>query len=82
MRLYKEASGDREFMAPMPRHTVPQGVLVPADSDLPAPRPWGERHLQNLVRWNEAEKGGHFPALEVPQVLAEDIRGFAQDIRR
>jgi pimeloyl-ACP methyl ester carboxylesterase len=82
MRLYKEASGDHEFMAPMPRHNVPQGVLVPADSDLPAPRAWGERHLLNLVRWNEAKKGGHFPALEVPQLLAEDIRGFAQDIRR
>ena len=50
---------------------------MPADSDLPAPRAWGERHLQNLVRWNEAKKGGHFPALEVPQLLADDIRGFA-----
>jgi pimeloyl-ACP methyl ester carboxylesterase len=81
VRLYKEASGDREFMAPMPRHNVPQGVLVPADSDLPAPRAWAERHLQNLARWNEAKRGGHFPALEVPELLAEDIRGFAQDIR-
>jgi hypothetical protein len=53
-------------MVPMPRHNVTQGVLVPADSDLPAHVAWGERHLQNLVRWSEAKKGGHFPALEVP----------------
>lgn len=80
VRLYKEAFSDREFMTPMPRHSVPQGVLVPADCDLPAPRAWGERHLQNLVHWNEAKKGGHFPALEVPHLLADDIRAFAQVI--
>jgi pimeloyl-ACP methyl ester carboxylesterase len=80
VRLYKEAFADREFMSPMPKHGVPQGVLVPGDADNPAPRAWGERNLQNLVRWNEARRGGHFPALEVPDVLAADIRGFQSDI--
>ncbi|HEV7718905.1 MAG TPA: hypothetical protein VGO70_08025, partial [Arsenicitalea sp.] len=60
--------------------TVPQGVLVPAAGDLPAPREWGERHLRNLIRWTEPGRGGHFPALEIPNILADDIRGFAQDI--
>jgi pimeloyl-ACP methyl ester carboxylesterase len=80
MRLYKEAFADPEITSPMPRHDVPQGVLVPADSDLPAPRAWGERHLQNLIHWNEARQGGHFPALEVPDVLAGDIRAFHRRI--
>ena len=82
MRLYKEAFADHEIMTPMPRHDVPQGVLVPADCDLPAPRAWGERNLQNLIHWNEARQGGHFPALEVPYVLADDIRAFHREITR
>jgi pimeloyl-ACP methyl ester carboxylesterase len=66
----------------MPTHGVLQGVLVPAESDLPAPRAWGERNLQNLIHWNEARQGGHFPALEVPDVLADDIRAFHREIAR
>jgi pimeloyl-ACP methyl ester carboxylesterase len=82
VRLYKEAFVDPEILAPMPQHNVPQGVLVPAESDLPAPRAWGERNLQNLIHWNDAGKGGHFPALEVPDLLAGDIRAFHREIGR
>ncbi|RYE87533.1 MAG: epoxide hydrolase [Hyphomicrobiales bacterium] len=81
VRLYKEAFSDKDFMTPMPRHGVKQGVLVPGDEDNPAPRAWGDRNLQNLVHWNDARKGGHFPALEVPELLAADIRGFYDAIR-
>lgn len=82
VRLYKEAFADPELTSPMPSHKVPQGVLVPAESDLPAPRAWGERNLQNLIHWNDAAKGGHFPALEVPDVLAGDIRAFHREAGR
>jgi pimeloyl-ACP methyl ester carboxylesterase len=82
VRLYKETIADQEFMSPMPKHRVPQGVLVPADADNPAPRAWGERNLQNLVHWNEARRGGHFPALEVPELLASDIRAFHRVISK
>jgi pimeloyl-ACP methyl ester carboxylesterase len=82
VRLYKEVTADKEFMSPMPHHDVPQGVLVPADADNPAPRAWGERNLQNLVHWNEAKRGGHFPALEVPELLASDIRAFHRVISK
>ena len=81
VRLYKEAFADKEIMTPMPKHSVPQGVLVPADADNPAPRAWGDRHLQNLVHWNEAKRGGHFPALEVPELYAVDIRAFHQLVK-
>lgn len=79
VRLYYEAFRDQVMMQPMPPHNVPHGILVPP-ADIPAPRSWGERHLQNIVRWSEPEKGGHFPALEIPQVLAEDIRGFHREL--
>lgn len=80
VRLYKEAMADPDIMAPMPRHAVPQGVLVPAEVDNPAPRDWGDRHLQNLVHWNKVEVG-HFPALEKPDALATDIRAFYDGIK-
>ncbi|MCY0997370.1 epoxide hydrolase [Myxococcus sp. MISCRS1] len=81
VRLYKEAFADQELLAPMPRHDVKQGVLVPADVDNPAPRAWGERHLQNLVHWTEARLAGHFPALEAPEHYAADLRAFHGTIR-
>lgn len=75
MRLYKEAFGDHAMMQPMPKHAVPHAIFVPP-FDNPAPRAWGERHFQNLVRWTEATRGGHFPALEIPEEMAHDIRAF------
>ena len=75
VRLYKEAFADPQVFQPMPRHSVPHAVLLPP-FDNPAPRAWGERHLQNIVRWTELQAGGHFPALEVPEEMAHDIRAF------
>lgn len=31
-----------------------------------APRRWAERTYHKLVYWNEAERGGHFAAVEQP----------------
>ena len=76
VRMYKESWADQELTSPMPRHNVPQGVLAPGGGEVAAPRAWGERHLQNLLHWTDAERGGHFPALETPDLLAGDIRAF------
>lgn len=75
VRLYKEAFADAGLAKPVPRHSVPHAVFVPP-FDNPAPRAWGERNLQNIVRWTEASAGGHFPALETPEEMAHDIRAF------
>ena len=40
-----------------------------------APRPLVERSF-NLVRWSEPEHGGHFAAMEQPQLFAEDVATF------
>lgn len=76
MRLYAEAFADHEAQAPPERGTVPVGVLVCPKDILPAPRAWGERWL-NIVRWTEAERGGHFPAWEAPERFVADLRAFA-----
>ena len=39
---------------------------------LPAPRSWLER-VYHIVRWTRMPSGGHFAALEAPELLAPDI---------
>jgi microsomal epoxide hydrolase len=46
------------------------------------PRSRVERSFVQLLRWTEFERGGHFPALEVPQDLANDLRAFFATLRR
>ena len=75
VRLYKEAAADTELPRKAPKHDVPHAILLPP-ADTPAPRAWGERNLWNIVRWTELNSGGHFPALEVPEAMAHDIRAF------
>ncbi|WP_424186015.1 epoxide hydrolase family protein [Actinokineospora sp. G85] len=55
------------------RGTVPTGVLV-STHDVTI-RPWIERD-HRVVRWTEADRGGHFLALEAPDVLVDDLRAF------
>ena len=38
-------------------------------------RPLAER-LYDIRHWSEFERGGHFAAMEVPELLAEDVRDF------
>jgi pimeloyl-ACP methyl ester carboxylesterase len=54
---------------------VPVGVAIfPKDTVLP-PCEWAERSLR-VERWTEMPRGGHFAALEEPELLAEDLRAF------
>lgn len=75
VRLYKEAFADSALTQKPPKHDVPHAILLPP-ADNPAPRAWGERNLQNIVRWTELTQGGHFIALELPEAMAHDIRAF------
>ncbi len=54
---------------------VPIGcALFPKEINVP-PRKWVEARL-NLVHWTEMPRGGHFAALEEPELLVKDIRKF------
>jgi microsomal epoxide hydrolase len=35
----------------------------------------------NLTRWTEMPRGGHFAAMEEPELLADDIRAFFGPLR-
>ena len=53
-------------------------ALFPKDT--PAPRALAERTLR-IERWTEMPRGGHFPALEEPELLVEDLRAFYRSLR-
>lgn len=54
-------------------------ALFPQEIARP-PREWAERSY-NVCRWTEMSRGGHFAALEEPELLAEDVRVFFRTLR-
>jgi pimeloyl-ACP methyl ester carboxylesterase len=72
--LCYETAHDPAARAPKERGTVPTGVLVALTADI-AIRRFAERD-HNVVQWSESELGGHFFALEQPQLLVDDVRMF------
>ena len=66
-------------LKPGQRIDVPVGMaLFPKDN--PPPRELAERSLR-VERWTQMPRGGHFPALEEPELLAEDLRAFFRPLR-
>ena len=54
-------------------------ALFPKEITVP-PRKWVEARF-NLVRWTEMPRGGHFAALEQPELLVNDVREFFRGLR-
>jgi len=54
-------------------------ALFPRDISCP-PREWAERFF-NVQRWTEMPRGGHFAAMEEPELLAEDVREWFRGFR-
>jgi pimeloyl-ACP methyl ester carboxylesterase len=80
MRLYYETIRMPPPLKVGQHIEVPAGVaLFPKDILLP-PREWVERSFR-LQRWTQMPRGGHFAALEEPELLAEDIRAFFRPLR-
>jgi pimeloyl-ACP methyl ester carboxylesterase len=75
-RLYKE--GAATWGRKVELSTVPTGTAVfPGDSTI---RPFAERE-HTIVHWSEFDRGGHFAALQAPDLLTGDIREFFRRIR-
>ncbi|MEU1280311.1 epoxide hydrolase family protein [Streptomyces sp. NPDC005805] len=76
-RLFWE-SFESEPMAPT---AVPTGCSVfPKDAWLP--RAWARERFTELRYWRDLPDGGHFPALERPEVLAAELRAFNRELGR
>jgi pimeloyl-ACP methyl ester carboxylesterase len=80
LRIYKENRAHPLYFKRGERVQPPLGVArFPRELPTP-PRSWVERSF-NVARWTEMPKGGHFAAMEQPQLLAEDIRAFFRPLR-
>ena len=64
--------------APKTPSLVPTGVAAfPND---PAMRRFAQR-ADTIIHWSEFERGGHFAALEAPDLFVEDVRTFFSMLR-
>lgn len=80
-RLYFERAHERAVTQSVGgRIDVPTGCAIFPRDVRRVPRPWAER-LYNVERWSEMPSGGHFPALEEPELLVDELRAFFRPSR-
>ena len=79
-RFYYENSHTAPAVPPGNRVEVPVGVAMFPKEIMRTPRSVAERAM-NIQHWTEMPKGGHFAAMEQPELLAADVRTFARSIR-
>ena len=73
--LYEAAHVEREWGAPAP---APTGMAVFGEGSLMR-RALDPDH--KIAHWSEFDRGGHFPAMEVPDLLVSDVRAFFRRLR-
>jgi pimeloyl-ACP methyl ester carboxylesterase len=61
--------------------SIPAAVSVFAGEVYQAPRSWAERAYQNLIYFNNVDKGGHFAAWEQPELFASEVRAAFRSLR-
>jgi epoxide hydrolase len=71
-----EAAHSSEWLAPT---ATPQGWAVFAADGIIRRLLDPEKRIEH---WSEFERGGHFAAMEAPDLLVDDIRGFFRAFRR
>jgi epoxide hydrolase len=81
-RMYYErahAIGPRTARPAEPSAAPTALAVFPAEIRRPL-RHKAER-TENIVRWTEFDRGGHFAALEEPDLLVGDVRAFFRQLR-
>jgi pimeloyl-ACP methyl ester carboxylesterase len=61
--------------------SVPAAVSVFPREIYQAPRSWTERAYDNLIYFNEVDKGNHFAAWQEPELFATEVRAGFQSLR-
>ena len=59
---------------------VPTGVARYPKEVVRYPRTWVERRY-NVTYWAEMPRGGHFAAMEQPELFVDDLRSFFRTVR-
>ena len=77
----RKEEGGRILSRDRKRVEVPTGcALFPAEMLSWPPRSYVDR-VYNVTHWTKMPRGGHFGAMEQPDLLIEDIRAFARSLR-
>jgi pimeloyl-ACP methyl ester carboxylesterase len=76
-RLYWESFADTN----LPEVSVPVGCSMFPKEIVRMPRRAVEAHFGDLRHWCELDRGGHFAALEQPDVLVDELRTFFAPLR-
>jgi pimeloyl-ACP methyl ester carboxylesterase len=94
-RLYKESKDAPVRLAPGQRVEVPSGFLLETSPQargeesastasavrIGAPPRARAEAAFNVRRWTPVARGGHFPALEIPDVFVTEVREFFRPLR-
>ena len=79
-RLYREAR-QADLRGEAPQYVgVPTGVARYPKEVLRFPRSWVEQRY-NVTHWAVMPRGGHFAAMEQPELFADDLRTFFRTVR-
>ena len=80
-RLYWETLHSGALRRPLERVTVPTGVArYPGEVVIRYPRSWVEQ-TYNVTHWAELPRGGHFAAMEQPDLFVDNLRTFFRTVR-
>ncbi|MGB6087531.1 epoxide hydrolase family protein [Parvibaculum sp.] len=79
--LYKAGPAEGSaLLRPGEKVTVPTAYSeYPIDVLPETPRSWAERSY-NIARWRMMDRGGHFAAMEEPELFADDVRDAFREI--
>ena len=80
VRMYKENQSHLWTMEPDEIVAAPAGMAMFPQEIARPPREWAERSY-DVRRWQEMPRGGHFAALEEPELLAHEVREFFRPLR-
>ena len=77
----RHEEGDRFFPKDFHRIEVPTAIaFFPKEMSSWPPRSYVDR-IFNVKQWTNMPRGGHFAALEQPDLLVDDIKAFARSLR-
>lgn len=76
-RLYWESFGRSRGSAV----EVPMGAAIFPKEIFSSSRRWAERVFHDIRRWEHMPRGGHFAAMEQPELLLGEIRAFFRPLR-
>jgi microsomal epoxide hydrolase len=79
-RLYYEMRRAGATALPQAPIQVPTGIANYPAEVTKVRREWAERRY-NITYWTDLPRGGHFAAMEVPDLFADDVRRFFRTVR-